>query len=507
MKKLATGLLLLAVVGVSAAGEPKTSAQIIAPYVDELTFVVVRADVSRLNAEAILQRFEQILGKVREREGAAKFVKAHAEFTEAGGKDVFVVLNLADGLNEFLVVVPLGAGAQKQALLEILKDVGDGKRVEKEGVILMGSPKALAAAQERQAKAIPDLAKAFAAVEASAAQVVVLPPRPFLRAQEELSPNLPKELGGGPITILTRGFQWAAVGVDLTPKLQVKAIAQAANAQAAEDLNKLVGTALNGLMVQADRDVTPFLQFLPMLKPKADGDRLVLALDDQAIQKVVTPSVAKVKQAAARQQSANNLKQIALAMHNYHDVYKSFPPPANLDKQEKPLLSWRVHILPFIEGDALYREFKLDEPWDSEHNKKLIPRMPKVYESPLSKNLAAGKTVYLAAAGSGMIFEGPKAMHIAKITDGTSNTIMTVEANDEHAVTWTKPDDYKPEDSKTEKKNPAATLIRKDTKGFHVGMADGSVRMITNTVDPDLLWALLTAYGGEVIDPQKLDNK
>jgi hypothetical protein len=221
---------------------------------------------------------------------------------------------------------------------------------------------------------------------------------------------------------------------------------------------------------------------------------LVLALDDEAIDKVVTPAVSQVQQAAARARSANNLKQIALAMHNYHDTFKSLPAPASFDAQKKPLLSWRVHILPFIEHDALYREFKLDEPWDSEHNKKLIARMPAVYNSPLSKKLPAGKTVYLGAAGPDMIFEGPKGMSLLKITDGTSNTIMVVEANDDHAVTWTKPDDFRPD-----RKNPVGPLVRKDMKGFHTAFADGSVRFMPPTIDADLFWALLTATGGEVI--------
>ena len=502
MRFLSTSLLFV-VASLSDAGEPKTPSQTIAPYVDDQTMLVVRADVKRLDVETLIKRAEQVIGSnIGNAEGRAKFDTARNKFIEAGGREVFVVVNLADGPNEFLVVIPVPAGADKQALMEILKEVGDGKRVEKAGVILMGSPKALAAAQERPAKAIPEVAKAFAAVEASALQALVLPPRPFLRAQEEASVILPPQLGGGPITTVSRGFQWAAVGADLAPKLTIKATVQATNAQAAEDLNKMVGAALNGFMVQADRDVSSYVQFLPLLKPKVEGDRLVVALDEQAIQKTLTPALGQVKQAAARQQSANNLKQIALAMHNYHDVNKSFPPPANRDNNEKPLLSWRVHILPYIEQDALYKEFKLDEPWDSEHNKKLIPRMPAIYESPLAKNLAAGKTVYLGAAGPGMIFEGPKGKTLADITDGTSNTIMTVEANDKHAVTWTKPDDYKPE-----KKDPAAPLIRKDMNGFHVALADGSVRMIAKTIDADLLWALLTAAGNEVIDPQKLDSK
>jgi len=502
MKKFEIGLIVLLFASFSPGGEPKSPAQTIAPFVDEQTVLVVRADVPRLDLDTLLQRAEQITGgAIGDREGRNRFTQARAKFIEAGGKEVFVVVNLADGPHEFLAVVPGPAGANKELLMEILKDVGDGKRFEKGGVILMGSPKALAAAADRPAKAIPDLEKALAAVKGSALQAIVLPPRSFLRAQEEQTPNLPRELGGGPITVVSRGFQWAAVGADLAPKLQIKAIAQATDAKAANDLNEVVGSAINGLMVRAEQDVTPIAQFLPLLKPKAEGDRLVLALDEQAIQKTLTPALGQVRQAAARAQSANNLKQMAIAMHNYHDVNKSFPAPANLDNNQKPLLSWRVHILPYLEQDNLYKQFKLDEPWDSEHNKKLIAQMPDVFKSPLAKNLAAGKTVYLGPAGPGMIFEGPKAMTLADITDGTSNTIMLVEANDKHAVIWTKPDDYKPE-----KKDPAAPLVRKDMNGFHVAMADGSVRILVSTIDADLLWALLTAAGNEVI-PQNPANK
>src|SRR5262249_34008276 len=74
---------------------------------------------------------------------------------------------------------------------------------------------------------------------------------------------------------------------------------------------------------------------------------------------------------ANRKQSQNNLKLIGLAFHNYLSTYGVFPASASFKKGKKPLLSWRVAILPFIEQEALYKKFKLDEPWDSPHNKKL----------------------------------------------------------------------------------------------------------------------------------------
>ena len=110
-------------------------------------------------------------------------------------------------------------------------------------------------------------------------------------------------------------------------------------------------------------------------------------------------------------QCINNLKQIGLAMHNYHARHKTFPPAYTVDKDGKPLLSWRVLILPYLEQDALYKEFHLDEPWDSEHNRALIDRMPTTYLCPggSSKRADRGKTTYLTRAARRRSFRDPKA--------------------------------------------------------------------------------------------------
>ncbi len=89
------------------------------------------------------------------------------------------------------------------------------------------------------------------------------------------------------------------------------------------------------------------------------------------------------------------MKQFGLALHNYYDTNHCLPPAPLVDAKGKPLLSWRVAILPFLEQDNLYRQFKLDEPWDSEHNKKLISKMPKIYQGLNAKLNSEFKTVYL----------------------------------------------------------------------------------------------------------------
>ena len=168
----------------------------------------------------------------------------------------------------------------------------------------------------------------------------------------------------------------------------------------------------------------------------------------------------KRQQEKDRAESLNNLKQIGLAMLNYVDTHKSYPPAVYTALQNpangpgKPLLSWRVLILPFIDERDLYKQFKLDEPWDSENNKKLIAKMPAIYAAPGSKVASEFKTVYLTPRGKNTAFPGEKPTRIKDITDGTSKTMMVVEAADERAVIWTKPDDYD-----VDEKNPSAGLV------------------------------------------------
>jgi hypothetical protein len=212
------------------------------------------------------------------------------------------------------------------------------------------------------------------------------------------------------------------------------------------------------------------------------------------------PVDGRFRRTAQDMQCANRLKQLGLALHNYHDAYGQFPPIGTFDKPGRPLLSWRVHILPFVEQDNLYKEFHLDEPWDSEHNKKLLARMPAIYQCPNTKRKEAGLTTYLAPVGpSAMCTGDAHGRRISEITDGTSNTVLLVDAADERAVPWTKP-----EDLRYDPKKPAAGLT-----GHHPGViaalfADGSFRWLPETIEPHNLAGLFTINGGEAISLRDL---
>ena len=209
---------------------------------------------------------------------------------------------------------------------------------------------------------------------------------------------------------------------------------------------------------------------------------------------ILYPAMQSARQAAGGNQSMNNLKQISLAMLNEEAARKRLPPAAICDKDGKPLLSWRVKILPFL-GDAdLYQQFHLDEPWDSEHNKPLAALMPAAYRNPRLGDLG-GKTVYLVPTGKETIFSDDKGTKLRQITDGTSKTILVVEVDAQHAVPWSKPEDLAVDEEK-----PAAGLARMPGSGaILAAFADGSVHMLPGDIDPVTLWAYFTSAGGEVV--------
>ena len=195
--------------------------------------------------------------------------------------------------------------------------------------------------------------------------------------------------------------------------------------------------------------------------------------------------------------SATNLARIATAIHAYAEPRDwTFPTQAIVGADGKPLLSWRVAILPYIGEKALFARFKLDEPWDGPHNKALLEKMPRFYAPLDPKAGEKGATYYQVLVGGGALFEVKDKVKIGDVKDGTVNTLMVVEAD--RTVPWTKPEDltYSPE----------RTLPRlgqfKD--GFVAATADGAIHFLKRLTDPMVLKALISRDGGEVVDNDAL---
>lgn len=208
---------------------------------------------------------------------------------------------------------------------------------------------------------------------------------------------------------------------------------------------------------------------------------------------LLLPAIQAARQAARRTQAANQLKQLGLALHLYHDKHQSFPAQRRSGSEGPVALSWRVEVLPMLGHDDLYQKFHLDEPWDSEHNRKLVEEMPDVFRSP-SLDLPDGHTNFLAIEHPGSVINGDKKMGFRDITDGASNTFLLVEGNMDTAVIWTRPSDL-PIDSAA----PLSGLGEIHDGGFHALRADGSVELFSSEMSTDRFNALITRAGGETL--------
>jgi hypothetical protein len=314
----------------------------------------------------------------------------------------------------------------------------------------------------------------------------------------------------------------ANITADMAMSITLKANDEAAAEQVEQILDKLIEAVKQQMLSESRRLATssdPVEQavaqyqnrmsdrMLQAIRPVRKGQTLTLATPTDAnnpqLTRIATigilvglllPAVQASREAARRAQSSNNLKQIALGLLNYESAHGRFPPAYTTDKNGKPLLSWRVQILPYMEQENLYKQFHLDEPWDSDHNKQLINLMPMFYRNPNSSVAQFGKTNYLTLRNKHGVFPGDKGISLSDIADGTSNTIMTVEAPDESAVVWTKPDDFVYDET-----NPLKGLTGVRPGGFLAGFADGSVRFISSSLDLAILKAMFMRDDGKPI--------
>lgn len=337
-----------------------------------------------------------------------------------------------------------------------------------------------------------------------------LPPQ--VRAQGQTTPKAFEM-----IDTFLKHARGASIGLNLTNDLGVTMGVRSMDAAGAQAYSAAAQAAQEESKAQPAQQVPPMMApFMALGQKMADSFKLETAGDLTrtsmnaegggqqlaAFAPMVIPFVMQAQQAAQRAaaqaasrmpQPVNNMKEIALAMHNFHDVYQRFPNAASVDPTGKKLLSWRVHLLPFLNHEDLYNQFKLDEPWDSPANRPLADQMPDVYR-PMNKNVPSGRTLLQVPVGPGTLFEGGTGRSIRECTDGTSNTILFVETAPDRAVYWTQADDLA-----LDAANPLAGLVDPSGKNFEAVLADGSLRSIEATTPPDVIKALMTRNGGEAV--------
>lgn len=206
---------------------------------------------------------------------------------------------------------------------------------------------------------------------------------------------------------------------------------------------------------------------------------------------LMLPAIQAAREAARSNQAMAQLRQISYAMASFENVNRRFPAIGVDGNGVGPQLSWRVHLLQYLdpESQALYQQFHLAEPWDSPDNYQLISRMPEIYQSP-GHERTDGKTLFLAVTGPGTAFQGGQGATARSITDGMANTIMLVEVDEDHAVEWTKPDDWV-----FDPQYPFHGLGNLRGRVFHAAFFDTHVERTSRDISAAELKTLVTSSG------------
>jgi hypothetical protein len=423
---------------------------------------------------------------------------------------VVVVFSAPEFPEPSFTFVTMKEGANEVALAKFQGRTGNKAwRVQRLGNgLVAGKATVIERLTRGKGNARPELPAALAAAGDAPLRFLLLPSEDHRRVIREVMPISPG-LSNIPAKVLADGFVWAALAVDFKPKPSLKLTVQSADAGAAKNLAGLMesGLALIGRQVfygesKSLRDALPeqFDAVAVALKPAVNGSRLTVTISDQAVDKAIAALIVSALDRvgpAVQSVSGQNMHRIVVGLHSYADVnQRHFPPTAIRSNGGKPLLSWRVAILPYIGENALYQQFKLDEPWDSEHNKKLIEKIPAVYQSSKLKDKRPGLTTYLVPVGKEVAFTGEATGRIMpkEFEDGTSNTILLLDVADEKGVIWTKPDDLSVDSA-----DPKNGLIGHYPGFFLVAMADGSIRRVKQNISNKTLWAAFTCSGGEVL--------
>lgn len=339
------------------------------------------------------------------------------------------------------------------------------------------------------------------------------------RVLRELWPMLPPPYDKLTGTLVADDVRSVTATVQLGAAPSAKLSINSANPSAREAVAKAISAGLQTGVAWIDANQPSYAvaakNAADLLAPKQDDAAVTIRLDTtdvamkQLAKNVLAPAMVAAQEHSKRASKTNDLKSIGLAMLNFESA-NGFLPASIVDKEGKTLLSWRVAILPYLDQQELFDKFHLDEPWDSPHNLEVaIKAAPAVY----CHDNREGQTSYLRPSyvGSDAAFMRGETNPIEKnfggrrvylqpgdkfldIRDGTANSILIAEVAPEHAVFWTKPDDWE-----VDLEDPLAKLRTEGRHTFAAGFHDGSARSIAINIDAEILKRLITKAGGEPI--------
>jgi hypothetical protein len=455
---------------------------------------LVHVDLDKVDVDQLMTEFLGEQRTAQEEESASAARAFLTTFRDAGASHVYLSVSAAAIPNGGVsAIVPCRDGAAIEMMAKALmqglpKPLDYAVLNQKDRLVICPSIlKDRFAGPERMGNLAvrPELLEAYQSTEGSAHQLLIGLPKDIRGSlgrvfPDQLDAPFPADFS---LKNWVKSVRSAAVGLTTNPTSSVKLTLvcdDRQSAQAGLEETMRVAKVVPGLAEEATTSVTENVASIEIAPQAMVGLLANLGMG--------------VRQAARESQTANDLKQIALAMHNYYDVFSTIPPKAIRDKDGKPLLSWRVHLLPFIEQGELYKKFRLDEPWDSEHNLALVKEMPPVYENKIAgAAMAPGTTCYRLPVMPGSVWEGNEPLKFNAITDGTSNTIWTIAAPTANAVVWTKPDDWVIDANNIKKS------IFGDASEAWIGRMDGWVEILPATVSEDDCKHLLQYADGNVV--------
>jgi prepilin-type processing-associated H-X9-DG protein len=215
---------------------------------------------------------------------------------------------------------------------------------------------------------------------------------------------------------------------------------------------------------------------------------------------LLLPAVQAAREAARRNVCTTNLRYIGIALQAYQSSYGTLPPAYVADADGKPMHSWRVLILPFLERQDLYARYKFDEPWDGPNNSKLAAEWPNVYHCPSGTDTAP-LTSYVAVVGAETVWPVPEAGNTRDVRDGVARTILLVEVEGA-GIPWTEPRDLTVDEALRgiNSAGPKPKPSSHHSRGANMLFCDGSVHLVPDHTSSEQLRALLTTSGGEAVD-------
>ena len=517
--------------------ESQRIAEQIAPLMNETVAAVVHVDFTQIDPDKITIPLPSVIPN-EDLKYYLNFTERLKPFKETGIRDFYLIISPSFLPNSFgYAAIPVENQKHADALQKSLAPTNT-KQILNGSFLAFPLPglfdrwrgtnaeQFFERIEMQKATPRPDLLQALQHAEGTSVQAVLTPSEEMRKVYGETVETLPTPLEKISPSVIIRGIQWAVLSADVQ-KTELKLLVQSEQPQAAKDLSGVFEMLLDAFIDWAKNDVQ-YKNFVEVtgLKhdevrgiaktflPQPQGDKLVLTLNEQTLKEKgkrfydVPAVLTELAQSRSRQAKClKNLQQIGLALHNYHDSQRMLPPAYTVDKDGKPLHSWRVLILPFLEQVELYEKIRRDEPWDSDYNKQFHNQCPAflqcpemVLKNPEIKN--NGLTTYSVIVGKNAWPEGAKRYEFKMITDGMSNTLAVVERKT--PVCWMDPTQEITQEN-------AGKGINKDDAGIgaphsagqlfgtNVCLFDGYVRMVKENLKLPVLRALITRNGEESV--------